>query len=121
MGNQSRDRIAKLDLLIILAVGTYKHERRAQDFSAPGNHFPVAMDCSFLQSRGDSIRALGDAYSLRRGLLVRAPETWATGKVPLAGSGAMAHKYSVREFAKLSPGWQLIPVELASSSTLKPP
>jgi hypothetical protein len=34
MGNQSRDRVAKLDVLIILAVGTYKHKRGAQDSSA---------------------------------------------------------------------------------------
>ena len=46
MGNQSRDRIAKLDLVIILAVGD-KHELGLKNFSPPADRISLGMERSF--------------------------------------------------------------------------
>lgn len=53
MGNQSRDRIAKLDLVIILAVGD-KHEPGLKNFSPPADRISLGMERSFFQKMGRS-------------------------------------------------------------------
>ena len=71
MGNQSRDRIAKLDLLIILAIGTYKHERGAQNSSAAAViMFQSVWSAAFLKLGRASIRRRPD-FETCTGLLRR--------------------------------------------------
>jgi hypothetical protein len=51
MDNQSRDRIAKLDLVIILAVGD-KHEPGFKNFSPPADCISLGMERSFSKKWG---------------------------------------------------------------------
>jgi hypothetical protein len=71
MGNQSRDRIAKLDLVIILAVGD-KHEPGLKNFSPPADRISLGMERSFSKNGGES-KSQSAVFQLCSGVDVSQP------------------------------------------------